>query len=380
MGSISIVAVALNDQRALRDFIDLPKRLYRDDPLWIAPLDLEQRELLSPAKNPFFEHGRAAFWLACRDGRVVGRISAQVDELYEKIHGDRVGYFGLLEAEDDAEVFQRLLEQAEVWLRQQSCLAVRGPFSLSINASCGLLVDGFNTPPYMMMNHAPAYYAKQLERCSYGKSKDLLAYHITMTGGPTSIARQIRRRYEKRVDLRTLDPRQREQGYELMREIFNDAWSANWGFVPFTKMEFQEMGKHLTLLMDPRQAQLAYVDGEAVGMMATLPNINEAITGLNGKLFPLGWARLLWRLKVRGVSGVRVALMGVRRHLHDTPVAGGVAFMMLARAWELSVDKGHDQAELSWILEDNTAIKGVIERIGGTVYKRYRIYEKSLIL
>lgn len=373
----NIIRVDLKQRQQRQAFIDFPKELYRDDPAWVAPLDLEQTELVTP-HNPFFRHGQAAFWLALQNDKVVGRISAQVDELYAPRHGQRVGYFGLFESIDDPDVATKLFQTAESWLREHNCESVHGPFNLSINQSCGLLIEGLDSPPYMMMGHARQYYPALLAAAGYTKAKDLLAYRLVLDSGPPPIALKLQQRFAKKVQLSNIQSMPRAQAYALLRDIFNDAWNDNWGFVPFTEEEFEVMGKSLNLIMDPRQAQLAYVDGQAVGMMVTLPDVYEAIRGLNGKLLPFGWARLLWRLKVKRVSRVRVPLMGVRSALHGGGLAGGVAFMLLIRAWELAMAAGYQEGELSWILEDNKAIKDVIERVGGYVYKRYRVYQKDL--
>ena len=378
MPELSLRSVDPKDGAHLQRFIDFPKSLYQDDPAWVAPLDMEQKELLTD-HNQFFKHGKAAYWLVERDGVAVGRISAQVDALYEPIHQAKVGYFGLFECIDDVNVAKMLFAAAAEWLCEQGCEAVHGPFNLSINASCGLLVEGLDTPPYMMMGHAREYYPALLAACGFAKAKDLLAYRLDLSLEFPPTAVKLNKRFGRKIKLGDIHDFPREKAYSLMRDLFNDAWKGNWGFVPFTEEEFAAMGKNLNLIMDPRQAQFAYVDGEPVGMMVTLPDVNEALRGLNGRLLPFGWLKMLWRLKVRKVSRVRVPLMGVSSKLHGSNLAGGVAFMLLGNAWELAVEAGYSEAELSWILEDNTAIRDVIERVGGVVYKRYRVYEKSLL-
>jgi len=367
----------LRDKRDLRRFIDLPKRLHAGDPNWIAPLDLEIRELLD-THQPFHAHGESAQWLATDGGRTVGRISAQIDHLHEQYHGERVGYFGLLEAEDRQKVFQALLDTACTWLREHGCESVRGPFDLSINARCGLLVQGYEHPPYVMMGHAPPYYSKRIEACGFAGVRDLLAYLLDLTRPTPAITRKLERKYRNRVRLRHMGWTGRRRDLDAMRRIFNDAWAGNWGFVPFTRAEFDKLGQELLVVANRRQAQVADWDGEPGAIMVTLPNINEAASGLDGRLLPVGWARLLWRLKLRGVAGVRVALLGVRRDLQGSPAASALAFLLLTRAWELARADGHTEAELSWILEDNRNIRDIIEHVGGVAYKRYRIYEQVM--
>jgi hypothetical protein len=367
----------LAGKAATRAFWDLPARLYRHDPHWVPPLLIERHELLS-ARNPAFEHLTLQAWLAFRDERVVGRISAQVDALHEQIHGERVGYFGLLEAEDDPDVFAALLGTAEDWLRAQGMAEVRGPFNLTINEECGLLVDGFDTPPMVMMGHALPYYGPRLEALGYAKARDLLAYIVGTDFEFSPAARRVMERERHKVTLRPIDRRHLERDIEILRDIFNDAWAGNWGFVPFSAAEFAQLGQLVRWLVDPGFVQIAEVAGEPVAMIGVLPNLNEAIADLKGRLLPLGWAKLLWRLKVRHPKGVRVALMGVRRRLQRSPLGSALAMLVIDAARQTALRRGVRQAEMSWILEDNRGMRSIIESLGSRLYKRYRIYGKAL--
>ncbi len=369
--------IPLAGKAAERAFWALPQRLYRDDPHWVPPLLLERHELLS-ARNPLFEHARCQAWLALRGDEVVGRISAQVDTLHEKTHGERVGYFGLLEATDDPAVFAALLGTAEAWLRQQGMAEVRGPFNLSINEECGLLVDGFDTPPMVMMGHALPYYAPRIEAQGYAKAKDLLAYIVDTDFAFPPAARRVLDRERDKVTLRPVDFKHLDRDIAILRDVFNDAWAGNWGFVPFTEAEFRALGQLVRWLVDPGFVQIAEVAGEPVAMIAVLPNINEAIADLNGRLLPLGWARLLWRLKVRHPMGVRVALMGVRQRLQRTRLGTALAMLVIDAARQTALRRGATRAEMSWILEDNRGMRSIIEALGSRCYKRYRIYGKML--
>lgn len=362
--------------RARADFLRLPRALYADDPAWVPPLRLERRLQIS-RRRPFFAHARAAFWVAYRGPRPVGRISAQVDRLYLERHRDGTGFFGLLEAEDDPEVFAALSAAAEGWLRREGLTRVRGPFDLSINEECGLLVDGFGTPPMIMMRHGRPYYAARLEACRYRPAKDLLAYRLAGAVELPAVMRAAVDRLEG-VHVRPLRRRRLAEELRTLREIFEDAWADNWGFVPFTAAEFAELGWALRFIVEDDFVQIAEVDGEPAAMLVLLPNVNELIRDLDGRLLPFGWVRLLARLRRRRVSGGRVALMGVRRRYQRTALGLGLACLVIDTARRAAVARGVREVELSWILEDNLGVRRLVEALGGEPYKRYRIYEKAL--
>jgi hypothetical protein len=373
---LTIVAVA--GRADLDRFIDVPRRIFEADPAWIQPLLIERRLHLSARSNPYFQHARWQAWIAWRGGRTVGRISAQVDALHLERYADATGFFGMLDAEDRAETFAALLATAERWLMAQGMRRVRGPFSLSINEEMGLLVEGFDTPPVFMMGHARPYYAAHVERLGYRKAVDTLAYMITPEFEASPVMRRLVAASAHRVRVRPLDRRHFDSEIALLRDIFNDAWADNWGFVPFTAAEFQELGRNLRFLVAPELIQIAEVDGEAAAFMVVIPNINEAIRDLRGRLFPTGWAKLLWRLKVRYPSTARVPLMGVRRRFQRTRIGPALAFLVIDACRPPTRRRGVKQVELSWILEDNAGMRSIIESIGGWAYKRYRVYEREL--
>ena len=368
--------VPVEGRRGLRQFIRLPWSIYLDDPAWVPPLLLERKEHLSK-RNPFFEHAKCKFWLAYRGATPVGRISAQVDQLHLQRYEDSTGFFGLLEAEDEAETFRALMDTAETWLRDQGMRRVLGPFNLSINQECGLLVEGFDTSPMVMMGHARPYYGARVEENGYRKEKDLLAYHIGSDFQLTPAMRLIIKRVKKRVHLRPLRRSIFREELKILQDIFEDAWSQNWGFVPFTRAEFEHLGKSLKLLLPDDQVQIAEVDGVPAAFMVALPNVNEAIRDLNGKLFPLGWLKLLWRLKVAYPKSVRVAMMGVRQRYQNSRLGAALAVMVVEACTAPAVRRGVLTAEMSWILDDNLGMRNIIESLGGKVYKRYRIYSKE---
>lgn len=361
----------------LRAFLELPWSLYLHDPAWIAPLLLERRQQLSK-HNPYFRHATFQAWIVRRGKQTVGRICAQVDQLHLQRYEDRTGFFGLLEAQDDPEIFQVLMETAQTWLRERGICRVRGPFNLSINEECGLLVDGLLTPPMVMMGHALPYYPQRIEQQGFSGVQDLLAYQITIDFAEPRYLDELVSRMAGNVRLRPLRLHAFEQDLAIIKDIFEDAWSTNWGFLPFTDEEFAELGKHLKLLVPPDFVCIAEVDGEPVAMMAVFPNLNEAIRDLNGRLFPAGWLKLLWRLKVRGVTTARVSLMGVRQRFQKSRLGAVLALMMITSLRPSVRRWGIEQIEMSWILEDNMGMRKIIESLGGTPYKRYRIYQKEI--
>lgn len=373
MSRIEIIPVATPAE--LDRFIELPRRLYAGDPAFVAPLVLERREALSPAKNPYFQHAEAQFWLARRDGRDVGRISAQIDRL---VQDPDVGHFGMIVAEDDAEVFAALFATAEDWLRARGKRRVMGPFNLSINEETGLLVDGFDTPPVMLMGHDPRYAGPRVEALGYAKTKDLIAYMYDIDHElPAAARRKIDSRKATAMTVRRLDMSRYREEFDTVTAIFNDAWSQNWGFIAFTEAEIAHMAKSLKMLIDPNCVAIVEMNGEAIGFGIALPNLNELVADFGGRLLPFNWLKLLYRLR-RGARTARVPLMGIRRSC-STSFAGGLAPFLVIDALRKGLQaKGVKQVELSWILEDNRPMRHVIEALGAIPYKTYRVYEKTL--
>lgn len=373
---LRIVPVAGNAD--LKQFIRIPDTILESDPAWIPLLSLERRMHLSARMNPYFQHARWQAWIAWRGQRAVGRISAQVDALHLEQHRDATGFFGMLDAEDQEETFSALLGTAEQWLRDQGMQRMRGPFNLSINAETGLLVEGFDTPPMVMMGHARPYYGEHLEQCGYRKAKDMLAYMVASDFPAPKVMQRLATQTGKHASVRQINPKRFDDEMSLLRDIFNDAWSENWGFVPFTAAEFRDMGHALRFLSVPDLIQIAEVDGEAAAFVVAVPNLNEAIRGLGGRLFPTGWLKLLWRLKVRHPRTARVPLLGVRRKFQHTRLGPGLAFLVTEAVRAQLHNRGVKEVELSWILEDNDGMRSIIESIGGRVYKRYRVYQRQL--
>lgn len=379
-GHDKVGITAVKSKRDLRAFLGLPDQIFADDPNWIAPLRSEVGKLLTPGINPYFKHAEARYWLASRGGEPVGRISAQIDQLAIEREGRRIGHFGFIDAINDAAVFRGLFTTAEEWLKGQGMDCIQGPFNLSINEEAGLLVSGHDTPPYMMMGHARPYYAPRIEACGYSKAKDMFAYLLDITANfPSQIHKLINRALKREnIRLRRLDMKHYDRDLEVIINIFNDAWSDNWGFVPLTEAEARHTAKSMKQIIKPELVYIAEINGEPAGMMVTLPNLNQAISDLSGRLLPLGWAKLLWRLKVKGVSQVRVAMMGVKKQYQNSTLGAAIAFLLIETTRQKALAMGIREAELSWILEDNTGMRQMLRAINSKLYKTYRVYEKAL--
>ncbi|HEY5290068.1 MAG TPA: dATP pyrophosphohydrolase [Caulobacteraceae bacterium] len=359
-------------------FIRVPMRLSEGDPSFIAPLMFERREALSPKVNPFFQHADWQFWLAVRDGRDVGRISAQIDHLAATDPCAPAGYFGMISAEDDEAVFKALLSTAEDWLRARGRAQIIGPFNLSINEEVGLLVDGFDTPPMLLMGHDPRYVGGRIEEQGYAKVKDVYAYISGVPVFTPGVQARLNRPPPPGVVLRPINMKDFDGEVRTLVDIWNDAWAHNWGFAPVTEAETRHLGESLKLLLHPRLIWFVEIDGEAAGFGALLPNLNDAIFDLKGKLFPFGWAKLLWRLKVKGVKRGRVPLMGVKRKFAREARGAFAPFLILDAFRREAVKIGITEAEYSWILEDNAPMRHILENFGARIYKTYRVYGKSL--
>ena len=371
----------VNDRQSLAAFIDLPHQLYRGDPGYAAPLNLERTETLSSKKNAYFQHAEGQYWLAYRDGHAVGRISAQIDQLHLQRHGDNAGHFGLLDAEDDPDVFQALLGAAEQWLKERGMSQIRGPFNLSINEECGLLVDGFDHPPMLMMPYAPAYAERHLIAARYRKATDLLAYSLDLAPDLNVRGEKMLQRLAKegRINVRPIEMKRYKAELAIVLDIFNEAWADNWGFIPFTEAEMQQIAKGMRPLVRPSLNYIAEVDGEPAAMIICLPNLFEAIDGLDGRLLPLGWAKLLWRLKTLSFKSCRVPLMGVRKAFQGSIVGSALVQLLFKSLHHGLVKEGFERLEMSWILENNMPMRRLLEDLGGEAYRTYRLFEKPLM-
>ncbi|MBV1905394.1 MAG: N-acetyltransferase [Pseudomonadales bacterium] len=351
---LNLVVREVTDKHLLDVFIKVPWAIYKDDPHWVPPLIIERREAFSQ-KHPFFEHARWKAWVVYSGETAVGRISAQIDQLHLEKYQDDCGYFGLIESIPKLEVFQLLFRTAESWLRSQGMVRVIGPFNLNHNQEVGLLVQGFDTPPNIMMVHSRDYYDQSVKDCGYCGAQELLAYEMAIQFETPKVMKRLCERVGADVKVRLLDRKNVERDLEIMRDIFNDAWSENWGFVPYTKNEFKALGKEMMHILPKDFIHIAELDGEAVAFIVVLPNLYEVIKDLNGRLFPFGWLKLLWRIKVKFPGSCRTPLMGVRKKYHDTRLGPTLAFMVIEAMREPALARGIKTAELSWILETTGA-------------------------
>ena len=368
------------DRAGLKTFIDLPNRLYRDRSTYVPPLTLERDETLNAAKNAYFDHAEGQYWLAYRNEQPIGRISAQVDYLHLKHHHDDAGHFGLIDAEDDQNVFDGLLTTAETWLRERGMKRACGPFNLSINEECGLLVDGFDHPAMMLMPFAPDYAAGRLSASGYQPAKDLLAYSLDVEENIQIRGERMLERIsrEARISVRPINTKCYNEELGIVLDIFNDAWADNWGFIPFTDAEMRQIAKGMRPLVRSRLNYIAEVDNEPAAMVICLPNLYEVIDDLEGKLLPIGWAKLIWRLKMHRFESCRVPLMGVRKRYHGSMIGSALLPLLLKSLHRGLLDEGFSRVEMSWVLDDNKRMRRILEELGAEAYRTYRLFEKPL--
>ncbi len=359
-------------------FLRLPWRLYDGDPNWVPPLLRLLREELSPRHNPFFQHADVQLFLARRDGQVVGRLSAQIDHEHNRYHKEHTGFFGFFEAENDPEVAAALLGTAEKWLRQRGMDRVRGPLSFSINGEVGFLVEGFDSPPMIMMPYTRPYYLDLLDQSGYVKAQDLFAWRWErqpVPEGPARMVKELRERPE--VKVRRANLRRFDEEMHTILDLFNEAWSENWGFVPATEAEAKKLARGIRLIADTNIVPMVEIDGRVAAVALGVPNLNEAIQDLNGRLFPIGFIKLLWRLKVRRPKNGRLILLGVKKEFRNRRYAG-LAYLLCDEIYRGAKASGYEWAEFSWTLEDNRLINTMIQNVGCERYKTYRVYEKAL--
>jgi GNAT superfamily N-acetyltransferase len=369
-----VETVPVTDGRGLDRFIAFPFDLHRHDPLWVPPLRRDVRTLLTPGRNPFFQHGEARCFLAVRDGRTVGRIAAIRNDEHQRVHHDKVGFYGFFESVDDQPVATALFDTAAAWLRTKGFDTMRGPMSPSINDECGLLVDGFDTPPVIMMTHNPRYYVPLHERYGFVKAKDLIAYEGSGTAPPERIVRAAQLLAERKgITLRPLNMKRFREEVTLVKSLFNRAWEHNWGFIPMTEAELDFLADQLKPIIIPDMVCIAELKGTVVGFGLAIPDMNAALRhNRSGRLFPLGLVRILWYS--RRNHRARIPLLGTVPEFRGR----GVDALMYHWIWTRSNAHGFTWGEAGWFLEDNHAIINAAVHLGFHAYKTYRIYDKPL--
>lgn len=369
----------VNSSKLKKKFVSFPYQLYKKDPHWVPPLRMERMEMITPAKNPFFKYADVQLFMAYKDGQPAGRISAQVNSLHNERYGEKTGHFGFFDFIDDPEIADALLKQAALWLAGKGMDKIVGPLSFSVNEEAGLLVAGFNFPPFPYMSHNYPYYEKRVLDSGFSAIKELWAWTYNSDEQVPAVAKQIAdvvRQYPG-LKIREMNIKKMDQEIRIISDVFNSAWSKNWGFIPWTEDEIKKAAKDLKMILDPKLALIAEVHGVPAAISIALPNYHEAIKDLNGRLFPFGLFKLLYRLKIKKVKSARLALLGIKKEFRGD-VLGGLSVLLYTEMRRRSQELGHWGGELSWTLSDNDKINNGISMMGGTVYKKYRIYEKKL--
>ncbi len=375
-----ILVWPVNTKKDLKKFIRFPNDLYQDDPNYVQPLMMERLDSLQAHKNPYFDHAEVQFWLATKDDKIVGRISAQVCELVKENIDPKLGQFGMFECIDDQEVADALLVTALDWLKERGMDKVHGPYNLSVNMETGLLVDGFDTPPMIMMGHGKPYYESLLEKYGFKGVKNLYAYH-----GPVKdmCPPKVQKLYEMaqnndKLVLHKMNMSKMEEELKTYFDIFNESWSDNWGFVPFTDAEGVHAAKSMKPLLNKHRCTWVEYKGEPAGFMIALPDINEYIKDLKGGENIFNLIRLGWRLLTRKPKSYRVPLMGIRKKYQGKAIGALMTVMMTETCRQNAIENGLEYGELSWILEDNKGMISILENINSVPYKTYRLYEKAI--
>jgi GNAT superfamily N-acetyltransferase len=378
MAGVSIRPV--ESKRDLKRFVKVPFRLHRDSPQWVAPLIFERMEFLDRAKNPYFEHAEAEFLLAERDGEAVGRISVQVDEGWDEYQGGSDAMFGFFESADDPEVARALLEAAVEWARDKGRSRLLGPMDFTTNDEIGILIEGYERRPMILEPWHPPYYKELIEAEGFGKAMDVQMWELQFGDlkqgekfDPSIHAAAQKALYDEGIVIRNMSKRDMAREVRRFSDVYNEAWGDNWGFVPVTDAEVEFQAKNLKQVIDEDWAFMAEKDGEVVGAALTLPDINQVMAKMNGRLLPFGWLRFL--LGKGKVDQLRVFALGVKHAYRHTGVAAGLYLKHLETAAQPGAIPG---GEMGWILETNGPMNRAMEGMGGTVVKRYRIFERAL--
>jgi len=372
----------VHTQVQIDQFLELPYELYRGQAAWQPPLRLERKEQLDPLKNPAAKHLDRQLYLAQRDGKTVGRIAAFTNPAHDHQHDSDTAFFGYFDANDDPEVLSALMNTAQNWALDRGRTRMVGPAQWGVNEEVGLLVDGFDHANVVLMPYGCPYYAPAIEAEGYTKAVDMLAYQATLHEGyPRPKMTQMMLDYAKRTETitwRTLDPKNFSAEIECAMGIFNDAWSENWGFLPFPDEAIQHLAKEMKPLIAPERFLIGFIDEAPAAFLCMLPDLNELAQGFDGKLFPVNWMRLIYRLKTQKAKQARIPLMGLKREYHNTRKGLGLIATLCEESFESARKAGFTHCELSWILEDNEGMKAICEQASAVPYKTYRMYEKQI--
>ncbi len=373
-----VIEVApINNKSDFQDFLKVLDAVYDKTDNWCKPLDIEKTIAFSK-KQPIFDHLKWAGWVGYIDGVPSGRITAQIDKLYIDKENCKTGFVGFFEACNNDELIAGLFKAAETWLSQKSIKKILGPLSLNINQEVGLLIEGFQTPPYIMMPNGKKHYQEAFERHGYYKSMDTFCYNIAARFSPPPLMKKLIKGLPNEPKIRALNKNKIAEDLETLRLIFNDAWSGNWGFTPFTKNEFLHLGNEMLKIIPVDFIQIAEINDEPAAFIALIPNINPIIHSMNGKILPFGWVKLLYNLKWKYPKQARIPLMGVRQKYHNTKLGPGLALKVVDSLRAPAISKGVETVEMSWILENNSAMRNIIKILGGIKTKTYRIFEKKI--
>jgi GNAT superfamily N-acetyltransferase len=365
--------VPVRERRQLKQFVELPYTMYRSDPLFVPQLRRDEHHRFNPKHNPFLEHAEMQLWLALQEGRVVGRIAAIEDRLNNQVHHESITWFGFLEAQD-ASIARDLLASVERHAQMRRSTAVRGPVNPSLHEAAGLLVEGFDSPPVALMSYNPRSYASFIEGAGYARVKDLLAWELDLSQPPPErivrIAERVRKRFD--VTVRPVNLKRFDQELEILKVIYRSAWEDNWGFVPPTDAEIRQLAVELRPVVDPELVLFAEMNGQPVACAVTIPDVNQVLKKMNGRLFPFGVFHFLRR--ARTITRVRMLLLGVLPRYRRL----GLYPLLIAESRERTVRRGYTHAEVGWTLDDNELVNAGIEAAGGRHYKTYRLYEKPV--
>ena len=373
---IEIIEVGSDAEK--NKFIEFPYKFYKGNKYWVEPLRFDVKNNLDEKKNPFYKHAKIKLWLAYKNSELCGRIAGIINDTHNKFYNDKVGFFGFFESENDINISNALFEKAAEFVKENGMDTLRGPVNPSTNDECGLLTDSFDLPPVMLMPYNPEYYLKLYDGFGLKKAKDLYAFWISkdviknepMMNKLNRISEMIIKK--ENLTIRNVNMKDFKNEVQKVREIYNNAWQENWGFVPMTVEEFNFIADNLKLAVDPDYVEFAEIDGNPIGFSLALPDINQAIKGLNGKLFPFGFIKFL--LNKKKIDQLRVIIMGVKKEYHKK----GIDAVFYRNVIKAGNRKGIRGAEISWVLEDNLAMKQTAEKLGAHVYKTYRIFDKTL--